>query len=199
MRRIAALIFALLALGLVAAGCGGGGDSTGSSSTADTSSSSESSEGGSSESGAEEEEAEDESGSEEEGGDEASAGGPAPSKAVFIKEADKVCSDADLKLSEEVLDYAKENGIDVEKEEEPSDDQKTEIYEQIVIPNIAKQAEELAALTPPKGDEGTIEDLTSTLSDEAKSAGEDPSNIDENAFKDASEKAQDYGLTSCGA
>ena len=173
MRRIAALIFALLALGLVAAGCGGGGDSTGGSSNADTtSSSSEADEGGSS-------------------------SGAALTKAAFIKEADKVCSKAELKLSEEVLEFAKENGIDIEKEEEPSDAQKTEIYEQIVLPNISRQAEELAALTPPKGDEETIEELTSTLSDEAENA--DPSNLDESTFEDASKMAQEYGLHSCGA
>ncbi|MBS1845902.1 MAG: hypothetical protein JST53_15920 [Actinobacteria bacterium] len=172
MRRIAALVFALLALGLVAAGCGGGGDSTGASSSTDTT-------GGETTDGSTE------------------SSGPAPTKAAFIKEADKVCSKAELKLSEEVLEFAKENGIDIEKEEEPSDDQKTEIYEQIVLPNIANQAKELEALTPPKGDEETIEELTSTLSEEAENA--DPSNLDENTFEDASKMAQEYGLHSCGA
>jgi hypothetical protein len=189
MRRIAALIFALLALALVAAGCGGGGDSTGGSSSADTTSSesSESSGGDEAEAGSEEEES----------GDEESSSGAAPTKAAFIKEADAVCSKAELKLSEEVLEFAKEAGIDIEKEEEPSDDQKTEIYEQIVLPNIANQAKELEALTPPKGDEATIEELTSTLSDEAENA--DPSSLDENTFEDASKMAQEYGLHSCGA
>jgi ABC-type glycerol-3-phosphate transport system substrate-binding protein len=175
MRRIAALVFALVALALVAAGCGGGGDSTGGSSSADTTSSS-------SESG------------ESSGGESGSA---APTKAAFIKEADAVCSKAEVKLSEEVVAFAKENGIDIENEEEPSDDQKTEIYEQIVLPNIAGQAKELEALTPPKGDEETIEELTSTLSEEAEDA--DPSDLDENTFEDASKIAQEYGLHSCGA
>lgn len=189
MRRIAALVFALLALALVAAGCGGGGDSTGGSSTADTTSSSSESGG----SGDESTEAEAES----EGDEGESSSGAAPAKAAFIKEADAVCSKAELKLSEEVIAFAKENGIDIEKEEEPSDDQKTEIYEQIVLPNIANQAKELEALTPPKGDEAKIEELTSTLSEEAESA--DPSDLDENTFKDASKMAQEYGLHSCGA
>jgi hypothetical protein len=194
MRKLAALLFAVLAIAVIAAGCGGGGDSTGSSSTADTGgSSSESSEGSSSESGAE-----DEGGAEEEGAEESSSGG-APTKAAFIKEADKICTKADLKLSEEVVGFAKENGIDIEKEEEPSDDQKTEIYEQIVIPNIARQAEEIAALTPPQGDEEKVEEITSTLADEAKSAEEDPGNLDENSFEEASKKASEYGLTRCGA
>ena len=192
MRRIAALAFAVMALALVAAGCGGGGDSTGSSSTADTTSSSpESESGSSSESGSGDE------GAESEGDEGESSSGAAPSKTAFIKEADKVCSKAELELSEEVVDFAKKNGIDIENEEEPSDDQKTEIYEQIVLPNIARQAEELSELTPPKGDEAEIEELTSTLSDEAESA--DPSNLDENTFEDASKMAQKYGLHSCGA
>jgi hypothetical protein len=196
MRKLVALLLAVLAIAVIAAGCGGGGDSTGSS----TAASSESSEGGSgSESGADDEGGEAESGSDDEEGSDDSSSGAAPTKAAFVKEADKICSDADLKLSEEVITFAKENGIDIEKEEEPSDDQKTEIYEQIVIPNIARQADELAALTPPKGDEDTVEDITSTLSDEAHSAEEDPADLDEKSFEDASRKAQDYGLTSCGA
>jgi hypothetical protein len=199
-RKIAALIFAMLALGLVAAGCGGGGDSTGSSSTADTTSSSSEGAESSSESGSGDEsaeaEAEGESEEEAEGDEGESSSGAAPNKAAFIKEADKVCSKAELELSEEVLDFAKKNGIDIENEEEPSDDQKTEIYEQIVLPNISRQADELSQLTPPKGDEGTIEELTSTLSDEAENA--DPSNLDENTFEDASKMAQEYGLSTCG-
>jgi hypothetical protein len=192
-RRIAALFIAMLALALVAAGCGGGSDSTGSSSTADTTSSSSESGGSTSESGSEDESAPAEGEDAEEG---ESGSGASPTKAAFIKEADKVCSKAELELSEEVLDFAKKNGIDIEKEEEPSDDQKTEIYEQIVLPNISRQADELSELTPPKGDEATIEELTSTLSDEAENA--DPSNLDENTFEDASKMAQEYGLTSCG-
>jgi hypothetical protein len=195
MRRIAALIFAVLAIALVAAGCGGGGSSTGGGSTADAGSSSESSEGGGGESGAE---SEDEEGAEEEEEGSAAAGGAAPTKAAFVKEADKVCSDADLKLSEEVIAFAKEKGIDIEHEEEPSDDQQTEIYEQIVLPNIAKQAEELEALTPPAGDEEKVEDITSTLSREVEEAEGHPDSLDESTLEEASEKAQDYGLKTCG-
>ncbi|MBS1677298.1 MAG: hypothetical protein JST08_07925 [Actinobacteria bacterium] len=169
MRRLVAALFAVLAIAVVAAGCGGGGDST---AGTDTTGSTDT---------------------------EAESGAAAPAKAAFIKEADKVCSDAELELSEEVIAYAKDQGIDIEAEEEPSDAQKTEIYEQIVIPNIARQAEELAALTPPKGDEEAFEDLTSTLADEAQAAEEDPGNLDEGAFEEASKKAHEFGLTSCGA
>jgi hypothetical protein len=177
MRRIAALIFAVLALALVAAGCGGGGDSTGSSTADSGSSSSESST-----------ESSDES--------ESSSDSAAPTKAVFIKEADKICSTADAKLSQEVVSYAKANGISVENE--PSKDDQSKIYEDVVLPNVHMQAEELEGLTPPAGDEETVEDITSTLTDEIESAENDPGNIDENTLQEASKKAKAYGLQTCG-
>jgi hypothetical protein len=178
MRRIAALIFAVLALALVAAGCGGGGDSTGSSSTADTGSSSS------------------ESSTESSDESESSSGGAAPTKAAFIKEADKICSTADAKLSQEVVNFAKEEGISIE--DEPGKDDQTKIYENIVLPNVHKQAEDLEALTPPAGDEDTVEDITSTLTDEVESAEDDPGNIDEDTLQEASKKAKAYGLQTCG-
>lgn len=207
MRRIAALIFAVLALALVAAGCGGGGDSTGSSSTADTGSSTTESSTDSSESSDESEsdeaesessdESEDESGSEDESDEsESSSSGAAPAKAAFIKEADKICSTADVKLSEEVVSYAKENNISIE--EEPSKDDQTKIYEEVVLPNVHKQAEELEGLTPPAGDESEVEDITSTLTQEVEDAESDPGNISEDTLKEASEKAKAYGLQTCG-
>jgi hypothetical protein len=171
-RKIGVTLVALAALVAVVAGCGGGGSS--SSSTAGDSTTS----GGSTE---------------------ADSGGAAPSKAAFIKEADKLCSKAEAELSEEVIAYAEDNGIDIEKEEEPSEDQQTEIYEQIVLPNIARQAEELEALTPPAGEEETVEDITSTLTSEVEEAEEDPSNLDSGTLEGAAKKAQAYGLTSCGA
>ena len=36
------------------------------------------------------------------------------------------------------------------------------IFQGVILPNIAQQGEEIAALTPPEGDESTIEELTST-------------------------------------
>jgi hypothetical protein len=200
MRRLAALIFAVLALALVAAGCGGGGDSTGGSSSADTGSSSAESSTDSSESSDESESEESESsaeaGSEDEAEEESSSSGASPSKAAFIKEADKICTTADTKLSEEVISYAKENNISIE--EEPSKDDQTKIYEAVVLPNIHKQAEDLEALTPPAGDESEVEDITSTLTQEVEDAEGDPSNISESTLKEASEKAHAYGLKTCG-
>jgi hypothetical protein len=178
-KRLAVALFAVLAIAVVAAGCGGGGSSSSSGSTGDTT-------GGSTESS--------ESGSTTE----SSSGGAAPTKAVFIKEADAICSKADAKLSEEITEYAKENNIPL-TEEEPSEDDQAKILEAVVFPNISVQAEELEALTPPEGEEDKVEEITSTLSDEVAEAEENPGDVSEDTLEGATEKAQAYGLKTCGS
>ncbi len=69
----------------------------------------------------------------------------------------------------------------------------------MVFPNLAKQAEAIAALTPPEGDEATIEDITETLSEEVKKAEEAGGVPDESTLQGASTKAKAYGLKVCGS
>jgi hypothetical protein len=172
LRRFALALFAALVIGVVAVGCGGG-DSSSSGSTSDTTASS----GGSS--------------------TESESSGPAPTKAAFIKEADAICGKADAAMTEEITDFAKENGIPFE--EEPSEDQQVEIFDAVVLPNIAQQAEEIAALTPPEGEEATVEDITDTLSSEVAEAEEADGIPDESTLEEASKKAKAYGLKTCGS
>jgi hypothetical protein len=130
------------------------------------------------------------------GSTEADSGG-APTKSAFIKEADKVCGAAEDELTEEVTEFAKEHNIPIEKSE-PSEDQQTELFQEVVLPNIARQGEELAALTPPEGDEGTIEDLTSTLESEVEEA-EAEGGVSDSALAGATKKARAYGFKVCGS
>jgi hypothetical protein len=180
-KRLVVALFAVLVVAVVAAGCGGGGSSSSSTADTDTTSSTEAESGGSTEAS--------------EG--EAEAGGTAPTKAAFIKEADGICGKADAAMSEEITEFAEEKNIPITKEE-PSEDQQTEIFESVVLPNIAKQAEDIAALTPPEGEEETVEDITDTLSKEVEEAEEDPSNLSEDTLKGATEKAHAYGFKTCG-
>ena len=196
-RKIVLLLAALLALAAIVAGCGGG-DSSSSSSSTDSATSTESESGGS----IEQTESSDESGADSESDEEDESGsddsGGAPTKAVFIKEADKICGDADAVMAEEITDYAKENDIPIEKEE-PSEDQQVEIFHAVVLPNIHKQADEIAQLTPPSGDEDTVEDITDTLLSEVEDAEGEDGIPDESTLEEASKKAKSYGLKTCGS
>ena len=126
------------------------------------------------------------------------AGGEAPTKAVFIKEADAICGEDEDELVEEVEAFAKEKGIVLEKEE-PSEALQAELFREVVLPNIGRQAEEIAALTPPEGDEETIEDLTDTLSSEVAEAEEESGVPAQDTLAEATKKAKAYGLKVCGS
>ncbi len=168
-RKIAAALVALLALVAVIAGCGGGGSSS------DTT-------GG---------------GATAETGGSTESSGAAPTKAAFIKEGDKVCTDDENELNEEIEAFAKENNIDLEKGE-LSTDQESELFQELVLPNIAKQGEDLAALTPPEGDEGKIEELTDTLAEEVEEAEDAGGKPSEDTLAGATKMAKAYGFKVCG-
>jgi predicted lipid-binding transport protein (Tim44 family) len=171
-RKLLTALFAVFAMAALVAGCGGGSDSS-SSSGGDTGSS--------------------------ESTDSESSSGSAPTKAVFIKEADAICSKADGELNEEITDYAEENNIDTEKE--PTEDQQIEIYEEVVLPNVGGQGEAIAELTPPEGEEEAVEEITDALASGVEEAEEDPKQLVEgkNPLADASKKARAYGMKTCGS
>jgi hypothetical protein len=124
---------------------------------------------------------------------------PPPQNAAttaFIEEADKICSKGNAKVSEEISEYVEETGISV-TEAGPSEAQEAKIFHLVVLPNIARQAKEIASLTPPKGDEATIEDLTDTLAKEVAEAKK-AKGAAGTALQGATEKAQAYGLKTCG-
>jgi len=133
------------------------------------------------------------------GSDSTEASGSAPTKAVFIKEADAVCQKADVALNKEVEEYAEENGISTKKE--PTKDQQVELYEAVVLPNVQGQGEGIAALTPPEGDEEAVEEITDALEEGVEDAEADPEQLVEgkNPLADASSKATAYGMTVCGS
>jgi hypothetical protein len=123
--------------------------------------------------------------------------GEAPTKAVFIKEGDKICTDDEAELNKEIEAFAKEKGISTS--EEPAEALQIELFHELVLPNIAQQAEDLAALTPPEGDEATIEELTDTLSEEVEAAEEESGLPGEETLKGATDMAKAYGFKSCGS
>jgi hypothetical protein len=168
-RKLSAALLALIAVALAAAGCGGGGSSSGGTT----------------------------GGSNTGGSTESESDGGGPTKVAFIKEGDQVCSKAESELTKEVKEFAKEHNIPLGGEA-PSEAQQIELFQQVILPNIGKQGEELAALTPPAGDEATVEELTSTLEDEVKEA-EEEGGLGEKALAGATKLAKAYGFKTCGS
>jgi hypothetical protein len=187
MKRGLALLFVCLAIAAVATGCGGGDDSTSSSDTptiGDTTSSGDVTGGGES--------------TEASGGESTEASGEAPAKAAFLKDANAICKSAELKLLKDVGKFGEENGLG--PEDEATNEQALELYETVVLPSFVFQQQEIAALTPPAGDEEEVGEIVDSLQAGIEEAEDDPQRLidGENTLEDASAKAAAYGLTSCG-
>jgi hypothetical protein len=133
------------------------------------------------------------------GGDSAEASGSAPTKAVFIKEADAICGAANELINEEIVAFAKKNDIPLEKE--LSQKQKADLFVAVVLPNVSKERERIDALTPPTGDEATVAEILDTLGQDVEDAEADPKQATEgkNPLADASKLARAYGMKVCGA
>ena len=115
----------------------------------------------------------------------------APTKAEFISQADAICQDSIDTLSE----ASSELGT------EPSDEEVQAFAEDTYVPELNDEVEQLQALTPPEGDEETVEEMFSSLEDGVGQISDDPSIViedKENPLADATELANDYGLKVCG-
>lgn len=117
--------------------------------------------------------------------------GPAPTKAAFVKEADAICADADQALAGVALEQYPEGP--------PTGDDAVAFAEDVFITNLQGQHDDLAALTPPEGEEDAFADLLEQLQTGIDEIADDPESfVETDALEDASAAASDFGLRSCG-
>ena len=115
----------------------------------------------------------------------------APTKEEFVTEADKICADADQALADVALEQYPEGP--------PTGDDAVAFAEDVFIPNLQGQHDDLAALTPPEGEEDAFADLLEQLQTGIDEIADDPERfVETDALEDASVAASDFGLRSCG-
>ena len=133
------------------------------------------------------------------GGDDSSDASSASApltKAEFIKQADAICDEASQQSQTEAEEFAKENDFELE---EANKKQLEEAVSAVLIPNLNQQAEDIAALDAPAGDEERIEELTASLEDAAAEVEDDPGVVfSGDALAEPGKLAEDYGLKVCG-
>jgi hypothetical protein len=123
--------------------------------------------------------------------DSTDTGDEAPTKADFIKEADAICADADQALADVALEQYPEGP--------PTGEDAVAFAEDVFIPNLQGQHDDLAALTPPEGEEDAFADLLEQLQTGIDEIADDPESfVETDALEDASAAASDFGLRSCG-
>ena len=115
----------------------------------------------------------------------------APTKEEFVAEADKICADADEALADVALEQYPEGP--------PTGDDAVAFAEDVFIPNLQGQHDDLAALTPPAGEEDAFADLLEQLQTGIDEIAGDPGSfVETDALEDASVAASDFGFRSCG-
>ena len=115
----------------------------------------------------------------------------APTKEEFVAEADQICADADDALAEVALEQYPEGP--------PTGDDAVVFAEEVFIPNLQGQHDDLAALTPPAGEEEAFADVLDQLQAGIDEIAADPENfVRSSALEDASAAASEFGLRSCG-
>ncbi|WP_243057946.1 hypothetical protein [Nocardioides sp. SR21] len=108
----------------------------------------------------------------------------------FVKQADKICADGNAELEEAAGDIDPNNAEDVEG-----------FVQDVLVPNIQGQHDDLEELVPPEDDQDTFDDMLAALQEGLDQLSDDPSLItsDSDIFGDANEEAQELGLTECGS
>ena len=124
----------------------------------------------------------------------ACGGDDAPSQEEYVAQADEICRQADEALDAEVQERV--------GTEQPDQQQIVALTGELVVPNLEGQISDLRALTPPEGDEETVEEIYSTLETAVQQIADDPSAAIQQPpaeFEEASSMAREYGMEKCGA
>lgn len=117
-------------------------------------------------------------------------------KAEFIKQGDAVCKKGNKMSETEVEDFAKEQGFNLE---EPNKKQAEEVVTEVLVPNLQRQAKELAALEPPKGDQAEVEAIVASLDEATAEFEKEPASFfKETALAKPIRLENAYGFKVCG-
>lgn len=113
-------------------------------------------------------------------------------KEEFIAQADQICADGNAEIEE--ASSAEFSSGSVAQEEVDA------FVVEVTLPNIQEQSDQIAALTPPEGDEDQVDAILEALNSAIDEAEADPalaSAID-SPFQEANRLVLDYGLNECG-
>jgi hypothetical protein len=120
-------------------------------------------------------------------------------KTQYIKQGDAICKKGSESLSKEAEEFAEANNVDTEK---PTKQQQEEVIETVVGPALQAQADELAELGAPAGEEARTAAIVDALETGATELEDNPGALLESNGKGpldkANELANEFGFKQCG-
>ena len=117
------------------------------------------------------------------------------SKAEYIKQGDAICKKANAELERE----AEEMFRDLGSNERPSEEQLSTFVEDLIKPKIQGQVDDLRELSPPEGDEETVNAIYEKVEEGLSKVEGDPQLLlsDDDPLQPATDAAADYGFKDC--
>lgn len=115
-------------------------------------------------------------------------------KAEFIRKGDAICQTGNEASTTEIEQFAKENGFG----SEPSKAQFEEVVTEVLVPNLAQQADELDALVPPAEDKDRTEAIVASVREAITEIEKNPTSLEENALAKPIRLEKAYGFKVCG-
>jgi len=119
-------------------------------------------------------------------------------KAEFLKQGNAICAAGNKEINTGFEEFFEEGEFSNKKQ--PTQAQFQEAAEEVVLPSVQKQIDELNELSPPEGEEEQFETLFENAEAQLEKGEEDPSLLtDENndLFASVNKEASALGLTAC--
>lgn len=133
------------------------------------------------------------------GGDDTTESTASLTKAEFVKQGNAICSKGSAKLESEFEAFAKEHNLS--QNEEPSKATLEEEVEEVLIPAVTRQVEEIRDLGVPEDDQGEVDEILTGAEEAIEEGEEEPSTLlasSPGKFTEVNKEAREYGLTVCG-
>jgi hypothetical protein len=121
-------------------------------------------------------------------------------KAEFVKKGNAICARTEKEIAAGVEKFTREHSV--LKTKPPSEKQIAELAEEVLVPKVRRQIDEIRALGIPSGDEEEVEAIFAAAEEALKETEANPSVFGKGGvgpFAKTNELAREYGLTVCGA
>jgi hypothetical protein len=125
--------------------------------------------------------------------------GPAdvsPERAALIEEADDICLQGDQEIDREAGQFFGDT------QQEPPVSEQAEFIEDVVVPNIQDQLDQLRELEPPTDDAEEFNSIIDNAQEALDEVADDPEALTgqgADPFAEVNRQAQEFGLTACGS
>jgi hypothetical protein len=118
-------------------------------------------------------------------------------KTEFLAQGNAICKKGNQEIDSDFESFAKKH--DLQQSDGLTDAEATEASEEILIPNVQDQVDQIGELGAPEGQEAQVDAILAAVQKGIDELEADPTAIQGNSdpFAEANKMAKDYGLTAC--